>query len=205
MSAIFWDKRARRYDDAIKEHDPQYVKTMEETMALLAKSDSVLDFGCGSGEISIGLASRVERILGIDTSGKMIELADEKACEQEIKNAVFREMDVFDSSLNNKSFSAIVAFNVFHLVDDAGKVLKRLHQLLTDKGLLISQTPCLGEKGWLFRTAVILAQKIGVAPYISNLTFPKLEQLVSGTDFEILETKCWDEKTAVQWIVARRK
>jgi len=71
-------------------------------------------------------------------------------------------------------------------------------------GLLITQTPCLGERGWFFRSLIGVAQKVGVAPYIRSLTIIELESLVSGSNFEILETKIWDEKNAIQWIVARK-
>jgi trans-aconitate methyltransferase len=91
-----------------------------------------------------------------------------------------------------------------HLVDDAQKVLARLNDLMAAGGLLITQTPCLGERGWFFRLLIGLAQKMGVAPYIRSLTITELESLVSASDFEILETKIWDEKNGIQWIVARK-
>jgi hypothetical protein len=42
------------------------------------------------------------------------------------------------------------------------------------------------------------------APTIRSLTIAELESLVSNSNFEIIETKIWDEKNAVQWIVARK-
>ena len=49
-----------------------------------------------------------------------------------------------------------------------------------------------------------LLQKLGIAPPILSLTIAELESLVSSSDFEILETKIWDEEMAIQWIVARK-
>jgi len=205
MSATIWDKRVRKYDDAIKKHDVVYDKTIESTKALLIRSDVVLDFACASGEISLDIAPHVQRIHGIDTSGKMIELANEKARKRQIDNTVFDQMDPFDPSLARHSFSAIIAFSIFHLVDNAPKALARLNDLMASRGLLITQTPCLGERGWLFRSLIGLAQRMGVAPYIRSLTIAELESLVSGSDFEILEAKNWDDKNAIHWIVARKR
>jgi len=199
-----WDERARKYDDGIKNHDAVYDKTIESTKALLSRSDVVLDFACGSGEFSLDIAPHIERIHGIDTSAKMIELAKKKSLDRQVDNTSFDQIDVFDPSLISYSFSAIIAFSIFHLVDDAQKVLARLNDLMAAGGLLITQTPCLGERGWFFRSLIGLAQKVGVAPYIRSLTITELESLVSSGDFEIIETRTWDEKNAIHWIIARK-
>ena len=104
----------------------------------------------------------------------------------------------------NYSFSAIIAFSIFHLVDDIPRVLARLNDLLRPGGLLISQTPCLGERGWIFRSLISLAQKLGLAPTIISLRIAELESLVTSGNFEIIENEIWDEKNALQWIVARK-
>ena len=200
----FWDKRSKKYDDKIKIHDSLYEKTIDGTKSLLSNSDVVLDFGCASGEMSLDIAPHVQRVHGIDLSVKMIELANQKARGRQVDNISFDQIDAVDQRLISNSFSAIIAFSVFHLLDDAPKVLARLNDLLASGGLLISQTPCLGERSWLFRSLISLARKLGIAPPILSLTIAELESLVSSSDFEISETKIWDEKMAVQWIVARK-
>jgi len=49
-----------------------------------------------------------------------------------------------------------------------------------------------------------LAQRSRLAPTILSLKIDELESLVVNSNFEIIETKIWDEKNAVQWIVARK-
>ncbi len=204
MQARFWDKRSTRYDAAVSKHDAQYEKTIDGSRRLLAKSDAVLDFACASGEMSLDIAPHVGRLLGIDTSKKMIELASRKAHERGAGNIAFHQGDAFEPRLKRASYNAIIAFNIFHLLDDAEKVLARLHDLLAADGLLISKTPCLGERGWPIRLLIGLAQKVEMAPPICSLTIPELEDLVSRSGFEVLETSLWDEKNRVQWIVARK-
>jgi len=200
----FWDKRSKKYDDNIKKHNSLYEKTIDSTKSLLTNSGVVLDFGCASGEMSLDIAPHVQQVHGIDLSVKMIELANQKARERQIDNVSFSQIDIFDQSLASHSFSAIIAFSIFHLLDDASKVLDRLHDLLAPGGLLISQTPCLGEKSWFFKSLISLVCKLGLAPTIRSLRIPELESLVSSSNFEISETKIWDEKKAIQWIVARK-
>jgi len=204
QSEKFWDKRSKRYDKNIKKHDSLYEKTIDSTKSLLTKSDVVLDFACASGEMSLDIAPHVKEVHGIDLSLKMIELADQKVHDLQVDNIKFNQIDLFDQRLESNSFSAILAFNIFHLVDDAPKVLARLNDLMAPGGLLISQTPCLGERGRFFKSMINLAQKLGLAPTIRSLRIPELESLVSGNNFEIFETKIWDEKFSVQWIVARK-
>ena len=200
----FWDKRSKRYDDNVKKHDSGYEKTIDRTRSLLTRSDVVLDFACASGEVSLDLAPHVEHVHGIDSSERMIELANQKARERQSGNIEFNQSDAFDHRLASNSVSAIVAFNIFHLLEDPPRVLARLNDLLATGGLLISQTPCLDERGWFFRSLISLAQKLGLAPTIRNFTIADLESLVSSSNFEILESKMWDEKNAIQWIVARK-
>lgn len=204
MTPTFWDKRSKHYDDNVKKHDLVFQKTIERSRLLLTDSDVVLDFACASGEFSLDIAPAVQRVHGIDTSAKMIDLANQKARDQQIGNVSFDQMDAFGERLASNSFSAVLAFNIFHLLEDAAHVLARLNDLLRAGGLLISQTPCLSERSWLFQSFVGLAQKTGLAPTITNLTFSELESFVSSGSFEIVETRMWDEKQAVQWIVARK-
>ena len=44
-----------------------------------------------------------------------------------------------------------------------------------------------------------------MAPAIRGLKIIELEALISSCNFEIIESKVWEEKNAVQWIVARKK
>ena len=203
MTAKFWDQRSKKYDDAIKDDDSGYKMTIEATTALLDSSDVVLDLGCASGEIGLDIAPHVARFFGVDTSRKMIELAKEKVFRTQINNVRFEQADAFDQQLDDYSFSAVLALNIFHLVDDIPMVLSRLRDLLPPGGLLISQTPCLGERGWFFRALIGVLQKVGVAPAISELRILDLESLVLSSGFDIVETMVWNEKDAIQWIVAR--
>ena len=200
----FWDKRSKKYDDKIKIHDSLYEKTIDSTKSLLSNSDVVLDFGCASGEMSLDISRHVQKVHGIDLSVKMIELANQKALDRQVANINFNQTDAFDQMLLSNSFSTIIAFNIFHLVDDVPQVLARLNDLLSLGGLLISQTPCLGERSWVLRSLISLAQKSGLAPTILSLTIAELESFVSSSNFEISETKIWDEKDAIQWVVARK-
>ena len=205
QQATFWDGRAAKYDEDIRTHDSLYTRTIAGTTSLLTNSDTVLDLGCGSGEIGLDIARHVHQVHGVDVSRKMIDLANQKARDRGVINVEFGQADAFDQGLAGRSFSAVTAFNVFHLVDDIQGVLVRLHDVLEPGGLLVSQTPCLGERNVFVRALLRVAQWAGFAPPIRSMTFAELESFVSGTGFEILESALWDEKSAVQRVVARKE
>ncbi len=91
---------------------------------------------------------------------------------------------IYRKSIANTKSSAIIAFNIFHLVDNATNVLARLNDLLAAGGLLISQTPCLGERSWAVQLLIDFAQRLGLAPSIRSFTIPELESLVSSGNFD---------------------
>ncbi len=205
MTATFWDKRAQKYNTEIEKHDTVYRQTIDSTRALLSKSDFVLDLGCASGEFGLDIAPSVHRVHGIDTSPRMIALASEKARSSGVDNIRFDQADVFDRSLDENSYTGVLAFSILHLVEDIRAVLRRVNELLPTGGLLISETPCLGERGFLFKLFVGFAQKLKIAPPILSLTVAELEAQIARAGFDITESKEWDSKKALRWIVARKR
>ena len=59
--------------------------------------------------------------------------------------------------------------------------------------------------GWLVRSLIGLAQRVGMAPPILSFTASDLESLISSRGFEIVENETWDEKAKLQGIVARKR
>ena len=200
----FWDRAARNYDAGSQDHDANYERRLEKLKSLLKPTDNVLDFACATGEIGLGIAPFVARVHGVDVSEKMIALANEKVVSREIENISFSQTDIFDPDLKDQTYSAILAFNIFHFLEDAPRVLKRLHELLAPGGLLITITPCLGNGNWLFRILIGIGVFTKLVPKVRSFSGSELELLVSSQDFEILESKPWDEKNSVRWILARK-
>lgn len=204
MSAKFWNKQALSYDAAVRKHSSLYTKTVNAITQLLCPTDTVLDFACASGEIGLDVAGHVRKLHGVDISEKMIAIAKAKMAQQKIDNTVFECIDLSEQSLKASSFSAILALDILHLLDDPFATLKPLYRLLTPGGMLISQTPCLSERSLLFRAAIGLFQGIGMAPKIISLTFGELEDLVCSAGFIITESHIWDSKSSTWWILAKK-
>lgn len=205
MAVTFWDKRAKKYDNAVRKRGADYDRTIARAKSLLSTSDVVLDLGCASGEYSLDVATFVRRVHGIDTSANMIALATKKARDRAVNNVTFDAADVFDRSLDAHRSTAVLAFNVLHLVDELCSVLRRVNDLLPTGGLFISQTPCLGEWSFPLKMFLGFAQKMRLVPKILSLTALDLEAGIAGAGFDIAESEVWDRKNAILGIVARKR
>ncbi|MCK4729976.1 MAG: methyltransferase [Candidatus Aenigmarchaeota archaeon] len=60
------------------------------------KFESVLEMGIGSGYISLSIADKVNKILGVDINPKAVEFAEKSRKEQKIENVEFRISNLFE-------------------------------------------------------------------------------------------------------------
>ena len=79
-----------------------------------------------------------------------------------------------------------------------------MSELLCESGYIVSETPCLGERGWLFRALIAIFVKFGMAPPIAGLSYSKMKQMFLDNKFEIIQEEILDEKDKVVWIVAKK-
>ena len=84
--------------------DEWWIEGTEKFISCLASGNLVLDVGCGGGTKSRYLARRGLRVMGIDFSEKMIEIA-----KREVPEARFEVMDLRDVKNINETFDGIFA------------------------------------------------------------------------------------------------
>jgi 2-polyprenyl-3-methyl-5-hydroxy-6-metoxy-1,4-benzoquinol methylase len=199
----FWDKRSDKYDQNIRGEN-FFTPTIEKTRKLLNESDVILDIGCATGEIGLEIANSVKHVHGIDTSTEMIDKATRKAVERKINNVEFDCIDVNTQSIRKESYDKVFAFNVLHLVDNTNETISRMSDLLCKSGYVVSETPCLGERGWFFRVLIAVFVKVGMAPPIEGLSYRKIKQMFLDNEFKIVQEEILDDKDKVIWIVAKK-
>ena len=202
-SEKFWDRMANYYDREEKKDELTYIKIIEKTKNYLKTSDIVLDYGCGTGLISNEIADNVKVIHAIDTSSKMIEIAKRKADGRKIENIDYEHSTIFDERYKRGSFDVILVFNILHLLEDTPKVMRRINELLKPGGLIISTTPCMGEKTFL-SILLSLLSKIGLIPKIRSFKISELEDSIANVNFEIVETECLHQRSQQYFIVAKK-
>src|SRR5512145_2699392 len=134
-SEKFWDFVAIKYDKTEKNLEPIFLKIHNNIKQHLHKSDILLDYGCGTGTISIEIANHVKEIRAIDISTKMLDIAKRKAGEHNIENVDFIQTTIFDERFTKDSFDVILAIGLLHLLKDNKQNIKRIADLLKPGGL----------------------------------------------------------------------
>lgn len=202
-SEKFWDKSAYNFFLEGEKEKQSYINIIDRIKKYLKTSDIVLDLGCGPGLISNEIADYVKFIYAVDISSKMIEIAKINADFRNIQNIDYAYSTIFDDKYKNGSFDIILAFNILHLLDDNQKTMQHINDLLKPGGLIISVTPCIGERIFL-NISISLLSFIGKIPKIKSFKANELKESISNRNFEIIENDRMPDGIIEYIIVAKR-
>jgi len=106
--------------------------------ASLPEGAEVLDVGCGNGVISRSLGAQGFNVRGIDVSEKTIEKAK---VLNTFPNVRFEVVSAEQLVADGHRYHAVICSEVLEHLNDPGKLLRVLHQSLTDDGVLIVTVP----------------------------------------------------------------
>ncbi|MEM9169064.1 MAG: class I SAM-dependent methyltransferase [Pseudomonadota bacterium] len=200
----FWDKAARKYAAAPIRDEESYAKTLERVRARLAPTDRVLELGCGTGTTAMKLADTAAHITATDVSDEMIAIANEKKAAAGLVNVDFAVAGVGAAPAGR--FDAVLAFNLFHLVDDMPAALAAVRERVAEGGYFISKTPCLAEKKGFLKPVIALMKWIGKAPpTVAFLTIAAVDDAIEAAGFDIVETADLPVDFPSRFVVARRR
>ena len=110
-------------------------QAVEKQINVLSDKE-ILDFGGGTGLLTLPLAKQAKSVTLVDISEKMLEQARLKAEQQEIKNIQFLEQDLLKKPLKQE-FDLIVVCRVLHHMPDLDAALSLFHQHLRENGQLL--------------------------------------------------------------------
>lgn len=100
----------------------------------LTQTMSVLDFGCGTGLITLPLALRVHTVTGVDSSKGMLEVLSTKVLQQHARNIQTMHLDLSSDDVLSGSYDAIVSSMTLHHIKDTSKLLKHFYEALQPGG-----------------------------------------------------------------------
>ena len=124
-------------------HRLEYIVTMYYINKHFPKSGRVLDCGCGPGHYAIALARRGYNVALVDISSKLLSIAREKFCRENLEDRILAVVKT--SSTNLKVFSdnffdaALCLGPMYHLITEEEKrrTAKELFRVLKPRGVLI--------------------------------------------------------------------
>ena len=116
-----YNQNAKAYADKFMCHEP-YTKQAKAFAELLRSGDSVLDIGCGPGNVAKQLlATKSLQITGVDLSEEMVKLASAN-----VPSGRFCCQDIRQAEFVTGSFDAVVlSFSIVHLKDVEAEDLLR--------------------------------------------------------------------------------
>jgi len=143
----YYDKEAEEFREGeVKEagsrgeFDPLILESyrfLYEVLAEKGRGKKILDYGCGTGIHLVNLAKIGKEAIGIDLSGKSLELAQEKIKREKLQEkAKVLLMDCEKMEFGEDSFDIIFDGGVFSSLD-LDKVLPELTRVLRPEGFLI--------------------------------------------------------------------
>jgi 2-polyprenyl-3-methyl-5-hydroxy-6-metoxy-1,4-benzoquinol methylase len=125
--------------------------------ANLPEGAEVLDVGCGNGVISRGLGEKGFVVKGVDVSEKAIERAKSL---NTLPNVRFEVVSAEQLVADGQRFHAVVCSEVLEHLNDPGKLLVVLRNILYDNGILVVTVPNgSGPRELLVTRPVIALQK----------------------------------------------
>lgn len=182
---MFWDKIAPRYAKSKMRDVASCEKKLAKTQEYFKPDWQVFEFGCGTGSTAIVHAPYVDTILATDVSGKMLEIAQEKASAAGVTNIRFQRGALNDLALTPDIFHAVLGLNILHLLVDAETAVAKVHQVLKPGGIFVSSTGLLLDMKFYWRLVIPVAQRLGIAPTLRYFTKDSLILLLTQQGFVV--------------------
>jgi ubiquinone/menaquinone biosynthesis C-methylase UbiE len=205
-----WDKQASGYDKRnLSVYQKAYDLSIQKIRAVLSPEQEVLEIGCGTGIISLGIAPFVKSVVATDISPEMISVAKSKAESLSITNVEFRVCDGYSLPYDSQAFDVVLLFNLLHFVKEPAALLHEAHRLLRPSGHLVSATDCYAEPVPLPLRIGLGVQKllnwIGFIPFMWYYEKEDIHQLFEQCSFAGVETDVLHRTPVNYYLLARKK
>lgn len=130
-----FDKEAHSWDDNPMRRELGEVLGKAIAAALpLKNSDTVLDYGAGTGLVSLALSRRVSRVLAVDSSRGMLDVLAGKTKAAGIANIEPVLLDLEDPAAAPPTVDAIVSSMTLHHVRDIPRLARIFWSMLKPGG-----------------------------------------------------------------------
>jgi ubiquinone/menaquinone biosynthesis C-methylase UbiE len=189
-----FDSMADRYEDSLAgKHAAKLYQAVVNAVEELNPS-SLLDLGCGKGNLLTLLKSRERRLAGADLSLEMIKLARAR-----LGDGV--DLKLADSETlpwGSGSFDTITCTDSFHHYPCPEKVLQEVHRILGPGGHLVIADPWAPAT---FRWMVNLSFKFTRSGDVKLYSMKEWEKMMDATDFRVVHLE--HQRTSVL-LIARK-
>lgn len=135
MQKNLFDQMAAKYDNDARKALANLVVQQLKPRLQQHQSKSLLDYGGGTGLVSLELADQVQSVLIVDAAAQMIDVAKAKIRNQNLSNAEAIVANFTEEPPQVKADVIIVSLVLLH-IPDTDKILQALYDALNDHGEL---------------------------------------------------------------------
>jgi ubiquinone/menaquinone biosynthesis C-methylase UbiE len=163
MSEGFGGEVAGLYERYRHGYPPEIMAALGDTFGLGA-GDVILDLGCGTGQLTLALATRVRVVIGVDPEADMLAVASRAAERSGVRNVSWmlgsdRDLPRLGRGLGDGSLAAVTVGQALHWMDHRD-LFARARSLLRPGGgiaILANGTPLwLQDSDWSRATHAFL-------------------------------------------------
>lgn len=134
-----WDERVEAWEEVAT--SPAFLAIRDRIIELAEprRDDHVVDLGAGTGLLALALAPRVQGLVAIDISERMLERLDDAAAADGLINVEPLVADLRRLPLEDECATLVVSNYAFHHLDDPGKelALAEARRILRPGGRLV--------------------------------------------------------------------
>lgn len=136
MDNNVFEQMAKRYDTVERMELAKVIVKEVKTELQNSKSKSLIDYGSGTGLVSLELTDLTDSILLIDSSKQMLDVAKAKITPKGITNAKVLYSDFTQDTSELKADIVLMSLVLLHIPDTI-KILHALFNILNNGGKLI--------------------------------------------------------------------
>src|SRR5258708_4918049 len=168
----------------IKENNFTYKLILPVLNKYLKSEKNVLDIGCGAGTLSMYMAAKGNKVLGIDISEKAVHAAQKSAEVLDLKNISFKAVE-FPNEVPTDTYDFILCSEVIEHLENDTLALKKIYQLLKPEGIAIITTPSKNAPMFRLGLANEFDKRVG---HLRRYTLEEVVLQCKNAGFTILET-----------------
>lgn len=136
MENNVFEEMAKRYDTEERIELAKVIVKEVRPELRKSKSKSLIDYGSGTGLISLELSDLVNSILLVDSSKQMLDVAKAKISQQGITNSKVLYSDFTQETPDLKADIVLMSLVLLH-IPDTKKIVQALFNILNNGGKLI--------------------------------------------------------------------
>ncbi len=143
------------------------------------RGKTVLDYGCGAGENTVLATSRGAKVIGVDISRELIELAEKRLAAHDLaESAAFRVGSAHELPLEDESVDVVLGIAILHHLD-LKLASKEVFRVLKKGGRAIFSEPVRNSKFISFVRNLIPYEQPDLSPFERPLTDAELQDFAA--------------------------